>query len=214
MPINYEDEFKKKQQEVDDLLLKRSGDIKSVEPVENTSVLNRLQGVPGLDRGALNASSVQQMPEFMRKAGERTDTARLSRSNALQELIYNNAVQKATQAGLKLKDANEFARRVLEQRQQQQFDAEQSQLDRDLSLRKEKIQDIYADKGIALQQQYADGGDSQAALLRALLGVGVGIGTSTYLQNLNKQKNVNVPNIVSNNSSLRMGSGFAPRKYT
>lgn len=118
--------------------------------------------------------------------GRSLDSSLAARTRADQtggiDKIFQTALRRAEEAGLNYQDAQQYAREEALKVNQRGFDAEQADLNRQSSTRKQDVADRYAKQGIALQNQYAPGTDFQSVLARALGGLGGSVGTGLLLR--------------------------------
>lgn len=126
-------------------------------------------------------------------------------------LVYETAKRRAEMSGAEVQEAEQYARQVALDEMKRQAESSELQSNIESSKRKEELSDMYTQTGIKLQQQYSPQTDYNSALYRSLFGLGGAAATSSYLNRPNK--NVEVPNIVSDKSSLRIGSGFSLPQY-
>lgn len=170
--------------------------------------------------GALARAGVSGQSEAIAGARQRllNESVRSLRARKLQESrgnlqrTYDLAYQRAKNAGLAESDAVQYARAISKEQVEQAFKAEQAELDRVSGRKQEDIADVYARQGalISSEPSYED------ALTRALFGLGGQIGTGLILSRIGRQQQQSrsdLSNIVSDQGSLRIGSGFSPYSF-
>lgn len=125
----------------------------------------------------------QRSPELDRRAQAQIDRIRAQRARQRYNLIFNNAFDQAVQAGLDQKSAENYARRLAEQEREFAFTASEAEKERESARRLNALANQFAQKGVALEQEFTPQFDYQSALLRALIGTGTALGTGYYLRN-------------------------------
>lgn len=161
---------------------------------------------PGVQVGRAFQSEV---PQLERQVGSQVD--RLRREQELQKfnLIFNNAFELATQYGMDVREAEQYANRIAEQQQEQEFIGGESEKEREDKREQNRLANIYSQKGLDLEQEYAPQSDYNGALMRALIGTGTALATGYAMRGKTPTQKPNIPNVVGEGATLRQQSGFA-----
>lgn len=124
----------------------------------------QIQGVEtGLNQGQrLNT----QLDEILGEEGYNQQRGRINTS-------YNLALQRAQEAGLDRREAENFARQMMQDEMNRQQQAKMNEKQRQDAIKKQQIGNQASLRGEAIEQQYQDNGegDYQAALYRILAGI-------------------------------------------
>lgn len=121
-------------------------------------------------------------------------------------LIYETARKRAELAGAEKDEAEQYARQVATQRLRQE--AESTELQEELKSRRyrEDLADLYADRGLALSEQYAPRSNYETALIQSLAALGGSAGTVAALNYADRPRQVRQP--VSSETLAKYRSQF------
>jgi hypothetical protein len=188
MAIDYKALKTQKQEELKGLLS---------QPVDMSGIEKSVSDSRGdfLSKAGLSGSSAlgeaTQMPSLERKTASNIARTGYDANRQRQDQMFTELMNMATDSGMNLTEAKNYAYKVMAQQQEQGWQAGENQKNRDLKQKIANLGDQYADQGIALSDQYQPSYDPTGAVLRMLLGTGTMVGMSQYYQNkLNQQQPV------------------------
>lgn len=211
MPIDYLSRMRTGQKGLSDVIGGRNiddeiGRMGTSVAGRRSALLGKLGGMtPGIEQ-----SIAAKTPMAMRKSTAllAQKKAELSRKKYIS--TYENLLEEAVQAGMDVRSATTYARQLSSQAAQQSFEAGEANKSREFSKKMSSLSDYYADRGLALDSQFADEGpDWQSALLSGVIGTGTALGSSyfltkNYLNSLNvPQNNVKAPEKLNMFGSTR-----------
>ena len=142
----------------------------------------------GLDPRAF----ISKIPALQRKTEGLAARSKIDSTRNKFNLIYQNVVDKATQAGMDRQSAEAYARKVAELNTSQEFQAGEAEKSRTHSRDINEMLDKYGAATAGMESSYKPPIDYTSALLRVLLGTGTAAVTSNVLNNRLK-KNTSLP---------------------
>lgn len=181
MPIDYLSKKKELQSKISDFL--SSEKQRTVEGVEKTR--GNISESQNRFLGGLNLNQNAVRPQLQRlglRDRENLAKREYGQNRTRVNLIYENALKMAQDAGYDYNQAVDFARTKANEAQAQEFSAQQADYLRQQQLKQQDLLDVYQKRGMAQQDAYSTGTDYQSAIARILAGVG-GTAASTYIMN-------------------------------
>jgi len=177
------DYLKKKQeaeQGLNDFLNSRQGQISSnIDQTKSNIDSSQSSFLGGLN---LNPAAIQpKLDKLKRKNNLALSKQKYSQNTARMQLIFDNALKMAQEAGYDYQSAVEFARQKANQAQSEDFAAREAEKNRQQQMTGANIQDQYAQRGIALKDQYLPSLDYGSALARIAANVGTSYVTAKSL---------------------------------
>lgn len=231
MPIDRELLRNKYEGEVDSLLKNRtsqigqklngiSANIESTRPKlfnQASSFASALTGGPVADGSGLSTTRLQ------RAMNERVSTAKRTQNLDRMNLLYNNALRRATEAGASRQQAEQYAVEAARAQAQRDFTENENAKDQQSQIYKENISNVYGGQGLSqMQQSFAEQQASSAyqqALYRSLFGLAGSLGTSYALNRYGSNPTPGVPSTpAASTTNLPYGPsqnwGFYPQRAT
>lgn len=156
-------------------------------PDQNQSMLDSISKARSGFIGQLNLPKeliAMKQPTLDRRASGVVANLGYARQNDSLQKRFEEYFRQAQDAGLDVQSANDYARKQVSLRQEQDFSASQSELDRQNQLKLFGMKSEYADQGLQLQNSYQDqalADDRSSALARLLAGSVASIGSAYYL---------------------------------
>lgn len=191
MPIDYLNQRKTQNQELQDLLAQRQSGIESDISQQRSSIMgNRAPVLDNLSRvagqidpsygGAIREGVANQSRGLNRKVESSLDSFRMNQERSRQDLLFSRLSDMAQQSGMDVQSANNYARQYLSNQMANQFSASEAEKERAGQTKIMDLNQKYADLGIqqSLNMPQQDYG---SALTRVLLGTGTAIGTGYAL---------------------------------
>ena len=169
--INPQDELMRK---YSNITANRSKYIGAAQPA--IQGLTSAYGIPG-SRSSIPAKSVAM--DKQTKANLMSQKFATTRTR--QNMIFENAMALAQEYGMDLKSAEAYAREIVAQQSQQEFQAGENDKDRAAKAKRSEMASEYTQKGLDLEGQYQPDSDYAGAVLRVLTGTGTALGTSYFL---------------------------------
>jgi len=189
MPIDYLAQKKKAEGDVDALLAGRKGQIgdeltrtrNSIAARRNDFLSTALPSAIAKTGGPAIAPDVSRGVGQLNRATNRTllQSQRTGHQTRLN-LLYDQAIEMATRYGKSRRDAEDFARRYLAQKMEQEFQAGEAEKDRQAQLKRSDMADNATKAGLDLQDQYQ--GSSNPSIWGGIAGLAGTLGTA-YLLN-------------------------------
>ncbi len=170
----------------------------------------------------LAPSYSQKVPALDRKLQGLAAKAKYSGTRQKYDSLFQNALQRAQEAGYDINSATAYARKVADQTAGMSFQAGEAQKGRDFSRKMNTVKNQYQDMGAQLEDQYNQpDNDYSGALARVLMGTGVSLGTN-YLMTKNLMSKQNAGGAGSAGGTMFSGltpysegaSGRAPQPFT
>lgn len=149
-------------------------------PQQSKRAMESVSGGRGAFLGAVGLPQelvAQQLPRLNRLAGGKIARNAYDSSGGLIQKQFDHFFNLATEAGLDVQEATQFAREKAAQTKQEEFQASQAELDRQSQQRMLDLKEKYANLGQAVEDRYANM-DNGSALARILIGSGVGIASA------------------------------------
>ena len=187
---NINDELTRTRQSIGSLrgrFLKRTNElISGISPLGRSSVMSRL-------------------PEVDVKTQQMLSRQKLALKRQKWNAIFNNAFDMAEQAGLDKNSAEQYAKQLADQLNEQEYLAAENNKDRGQKMKMNTLRNEYADRGIALENEYSQSSGMGPALTRILLNSGTNIGLSYLLRNrgTKPQQTVSGGNYADTGSNYR-----------
>jgi len=196
MAINYADERNDQEQQLRDMLTQSGAMIptqidqtRQNAIVARKPVLDRLAQVagPGMTP-AVNASLMEQTPKINRTLDTNLARRKMMEQRMRDSLIFENAVRMAKESGLSMQAAQNFARKYMATKKQNEFQGAEADKERGQRLAMQDVREQYINRGMDADAQAAGTSSADAALLRVLLGTGTAIGTGYALNRYGVQQ--------------------------
>lgn len=193
-----------------------------VAPPVDVEAVQQLAGISPVGGVAVSPSSLQKsieekLPEQTRIGEERIAGTKFDRRRFLLNTLYEAALREAESAGLSENDAKEYAQAIVDQREAQEFEASEADKVRGSKQRISDLADVYTQKGLEQQDQYAFQPSAEQAMYRMLLGTGSLIGGaylgSKFGNKTGTSAKTGLPRIVGPGQTLREQSGFSFPSY-
>lgn len=173
--------------------------------------------------GMAQTNNADVRSRLAQEAERRFATDQFGANRDLISRGYQLAGSRQQSAQSDVNDLNAFVRQFANTERANAFQADEAQRDREAALQREAAADAYARQGVIMQEQNLPQMDYEAALMRALFGLGTSAATG-YI--IGRQPNQSVPMTSERlnqyypaggfgDQSLRERTGFSPftRRY-
>ena len=211
MPINLQDELLRKEQATDAYLKGLKGYETGRQNVARQTLAGSRQ--PFLKSLGIDQRAIPRITGKLNSEAARTLSRRSLGSNRDRlNVMYQTALKRAEMAGASQQEADAYARQLVMDEMDRSFQAGEQAADIESSRRRELVSDDYANRGIALQNQYMPDVNYEGALYRSLFGL-AGAGGTAYALTRKPAQSTLKTNIRGDGASLREQSIFTPRRY-
>lgn len=201
MPIDYLSLKNKAQGNLDNLLSNRPGLISSgIDKTRSNIEAGRAPVFDALSKVSPLAGQTisSYTPKLNRSTEETLAQQKFGQQRTQSNLLYQNVLQQALDAGYDLQSATAYARQYSSDQQRRQFESQQNAVSRMQQQRLLDLQTNYANRGLDLEGQYNMQPDYNSAMLRVLIGSGTALG-SAYLGSKLYGKPDTIPTKINSN---------------